>query len=135
MCVSVCSVKNGGDAFSITTVPPFPPGNTDVNAINYAATLSAVGSLIHYTPPPDTVVNAVCLYDYLLISGGRDAAGIEADRYCGNALNPFPVGNNNNYYYYWTMAGGLPTSVPVCSKLRHRFIFLVLLLFNASLYE
>jgi hypothetical protein len=116
MCISVCSVKNGGDAFYITTVPPSPPGNTDPNAINYAATLSAVGSSIHYNPLPDVVINAICLYDYLLISGGRDTTGIEADRYCGNALNPFPVGNTN-YYSYWSMAGGLATSVSVCSKL------------------
>jgi hypothetical protein len=115
MCVSVCSVKNGGDAFSITTVSPFPPGNTDPNAIRYAATLSAVGTTIHYNPPPDTVVNAVCLYDYLIIAGARDATGIEADRYCGNALNPFPVGNAY-YYYYSSTAGGLPTSIQVCSK-------------------
>ncbi|EFX62719.1 hypothetical protein DAPPUDRAFT_336540 [Daphnia pulex] len=31
---------------------------------------------------------ATCLYDFLVIAGARDAANGEADRYCGNALNP-----------------------------------------------
>jgi hypothetical protein len=45
---------------------------------------------------------ATCLYDFLVIAGARDAANDEADRYCGNALNP--------------AANPLTTNVQVCSK-------------------
>lgn len=117
MCVSVCSVVNG-DAFSITTVPIAAVDAAIVGASDFAATLSATGTT--------TGGNAVCLYDFLLIIGGRDADGREADRYCGNALNPAPVplafatanalvpGPANDLTV--DVAGGLPTSVQVCSK-------------------
>ncbi|XP_057368576.1 uncharacterized protein LOC130689656 [Daphnia carinata] len=48
---------------------------------------------------------ATCLYDYLLISGGRDATNVEADRYCGNQLNP-------------AGPAGLAVSVPVCTPVK-----------------
>nr|CAH0107322.1 unnamed protein product [Daphnia galeata] len=54
------------------------------NAANSAAPLSGVGI--------STIVNGVntatCLYDFLLIPGARDSTNAEADRFCGNALNP-----------------------------------------------
>lgn len=64
-----------------------------------AAVLSAVGT----SAQVNAVTTATCLYDFLLIGGGRDATGIEADRYCGNALNPSSAGSAAN--------------VQVCSKL------------------
>ncbi|XP_046457275.1 uncharacterized protein LOC124204273 isoform X3 [Daphnia pulex] len=45
---------------------------------------------------------ATCLYDFLVIAGARDAANDEADRYCGNALNP--------------AANPLTTNVQVCNE-------------------
>ncbi|XP_046459000.1 uncharacterized protein LOC124205594 [Daphnia pulex] len=62
--------------------------------------LSAVGTSTNATG----VITATCLYDSLLIPGARDSMNVEADRYCGDALNPafVPVG----------------TSVQVCTPLR-----------------
>ncbi len=117
MCVSVCTVVNG-DAFSITTVLP-NPADTAAAALNFAATFSATGTT--------SGANAVCLYDFLLIVGGRSAAGVEADRYCGGALNPAPVttipfATANALSpvqpgpLTQDLVGGLPTSIQVCSK-------------------
>jgi hypothetical protein len=64
-----------------------------------ATHLSAVGT----SASMNGVNTATCLYDYLLIPGARDSTNLEADRYCGNALNPSI-----------TQVG---TSVQVCSKL------------------
>jgi hypothetical protein len=119
MCVSVCQVISGGDAFLITTVapppapvpvpaPPVPP-QPDAAQVAAAATYSAVGS----TNAAGTT--AVCLYDFLLIAGARDATGVEADRYCGGALNPAPLGGA-------VPLGGSPTSVQVCCKLTSNFV-------------
>lgn len=104
MCVSVCTgLVNGGDAFSITTglaAPAAANGIADPNEIgigNAAALTSASGAI-------DAAGVASCLYDFLLIAGGRDATtGFAAERYCGGALNP--------------AQNRLPLSVPVCSKL------------------
>ncbi|EFX71385.1 hypothetical protein DAPPUDRAFT_308907 [Daphnia pulex] len=62
--------------------------------------LSAVGTSTNSTG----VITATCLYDSLLIPGARDSTNVEADRYCGDALNNafVPVG----------------TSVQVCTPLR-----------------
>lgn len=113
MCLSVCSVIHGGDAFSITTVPPSGTSSSP-SAISYAATLSAVG-----TTYQDSVKGkrAVCLYDFLLIAGGRDLNNVEADRYCGNALNPAVIGQGGpRIAVTEPPPGGLPTSVQVCCK-------------------
>ncbi|XP_045027802.1 uncharacterized protein LOC116920531 [Daphnia magna] len=93
MCVSVCTVANGGDAFSITTNP--------FVAVNSAAGISTVDA--------NNVAVATCLYDFLAIAGARDATGIEADRYCGNHLNP-AVGT--------PQAPGAGTPVEVCTPIR-----------------
>ncbi|XP_032783152.2 uncharacterized protein LOC116921066 [Daphnia magna] len=112
MCLSVCSVTNGGDAFSITTVPP-SGANSTASATSSAATLSAVGTTFK-----DSVkgTRAVCLYDFLLIAGGRDSNNVEADRYCGNALNPAVIGQGG-LLMTEPPPGGLPSSVQVCSSL------------------
>jgi hypothetical protein len=136
MCVSVCQVTNG-DAFSITTVPP---GAADIvvgaqtpastAALTFAASLSAVGTTFFdatLVAPPPPPITAVCLYDFLLIAGGRDTNGNQADRYCGNALNPAPIpvtaaaGNAivplpANLALTASVPGGLAASVQVCSK-------------------
>jgi hypothetical protein len=92
MCLSVCSVTNGGDAFSITSIPVL------ANTAN-----SAVGTTIPNPFPPPVTDIAVCLYDFLIIAQGTDlTTGLVADRYCGNQLNPVPA--------------GAPLSVLVCSK-------------------
>ncbi|XP_046637988.1 uncharacterized protein LOC124316223 isoform X1 [Daphnia pulicaria] len=136
MCVSTCQVTNG-DAFSITTVPPggadvvAPPGTADsIAAAAFAATLSAVGTLfadVATVGPPVVPAQrkAVCLYDFLLIAGGRDVNGIEADRYCGNALNPAPLAvpagaavPNISPLLAAAVPGGLATSVQVCTPIK-----------------
>lgn len=95
LCVSVCAVTNGGDAFSITSIPVL------ANTAN-----SAVGTVTPNPAPPPAVDIAVCLYDFLLIAQGTDpATGVVADRFCGNQLNP--------------ALAGAPTSVLVCSKFLH----------------
>ncbi|KZS14673.1 Uncharacterized protein APZ42_020024 [Daphnia magna] len=57
-----------------------------------AGVLSGVGT----SAVVNGVTTATCMYDFLLIGGGRDAAGIAADRYCGNALNPAAAGSATN---------------------------------------
>jgi hypothetical protein len=110
MCASICTgLLNGGDSFSITSglaAVANPPATTDqINAANAAALLSAVGAT-------NVAGNqAICLYDFLQIAGGRETAtGLAADRYCGGALNPNPAGGPGG-------AAGVPASVQVCSKL------------------
>jgi hypothetical protein len=123
MCVSVCTGLTIGDAFSITTVAPIslddarsPTGTAFINS------LSAVGPT--FTNFGNGFTTAVCLYDFLLIAGGRDANNVEADRYCGNALNPVPINTPATATAAAAVvpplvgpaAGGLPNSVQVCSK-------------------
>ncbi len=125
MCVSVCTGLTIGDAFSITTVAPIAAadvGSATVTA--FVNSLSAVGT----TFTNNGVTTAVCLYDFLLIAGGRDPNNVEADRYCGNALNPVPINTPPtaaaaaavvpalNPAFAGPAAGGLPNSVQVCSK-------------------
>nr|CAH0107939.1 unnamed protein product [Daphnia galeata] len=94
MCLSVCSVTNGGDAFSITSIPVL------ANTAN-----SAVGTTIPNPIPPPVTDIAVCLYDFLIIAQGTDlTTGLVADRYCGNQLNPAPA--------------GAPLSVLVCTGIK-----------------
>lgn len=110
MCLSVCTgLLNGGDAFSITSgladIGAGPATGAQITTANTDALNSAVGT----TNPAGNL--AICLYDFLLIAGGREAAtGFAADRYCGGALNPSPVRG----------PGGANTpviaSVQVCSK-------------------
>ncbi|XP_046637995.1 uncharacterized protein LOC124316225 isoform X2 [Daphnia pulicaria] len=90
MCVTTCQVTNG-DAFFITTVPPGVADVALAGAPQFASTFSAVGTTFLDASGANPVTGAVCLYDFLLIAGGRDANGVEADRYCGNALNPAPI--------------------------------------------
>ena len=112
MCVSICQVTNGGDSFFITTVAPAAADTTAPQAAA-ASTYSAVGA----TNAAGT--SAVCLYDFLLIAGARDANGVEADRYCGGALNPAPLGAAPIVAPLTASPanGGLPTSIQVGSKL------------------
>ena len=89
MCVTVCTPTNDGHPFSITGAP---------------AALADLASAVGATDATGAL--ATCLYDFLLIAGGSDAAkGFTADRYCGGRLNPDP-------------AGGKKLDVTVCSKLR-----------------
>lgn len=106
MCVSVCTVTNGGDAFSITTTPSVT--GAGVAAVPLAGANSAVGiSISDGANPP--VLTATCLYDFLVIAGSRDANGVENDRYCGSQLNP-AIGT--------AAAPGAATSIQVCSPIR-----------------
>lgn len=111
MCLSPCPVTNGGDAFSITTPPAvlIVGGLADpasVDAIS-AAGNSAVGTT---TDPRST--SATCLYDFLLIAGARDPiTGHEADRFCGNQLNP-----SSGSVTSAAFIPGSASSVQVCSK-------------------
>ncbi|XP_046457168.1 uncharacterized protein LOC124204172 isoform X4 [Daphnia pulex] len=73
---------------------------TFATATATAASLSGVG----ISAPVNGVNMATCLYDFLVIAGARDAANDEADRYCGNALNP--------------AANPLSTNVQVCTLIR-----------------
>jgi hypothetical protein len=110
MCASICTgLLNGGDSFSITSglaAPAATPATAaEITAANAAALLSAVGA----TNAAGT--QAICLYDFLQITGARETAtGFAADRYCGGALNPNPAGGPGG-------AGGVAPSVQVCSKL------------------
>jgi hypothetical protein len=144
MCVLVCQATTG-DAFSMTTLPlgigdgPGPNGAATANAATFAATLSAVGTTFvdasTLAPPPASTTIATCLYDFLLIAGGRDTNGVQADRYCGNALNPAPLplaaatanALPSAVALPLTLTvptpGGLPTSTQVCSKLKKGFSF------------
>jgi hypothetical protein len=123
MCVSVCTgLTLGADAFSITTVP-IGVGEDVANTAG-AASLSAVGTTFL---DGNNVNNAVCLYDFLLIAGGRDTNGVQADRYCGNQLNPAPIAAPvanlpvTNPQITVVTPGGLATSTQVCSKCLHCF--------------
>jgi hypothetical protein len=126
MCVTTCQVTNG-DAFFITTVPPGVADVALVGAAQFASTFSAVGTTFLDASGANPVTGAVCLYDFLLIAGGRDANGVEADRYCGNALNPAPIPTAFAVANALVPApanpltanvpGGSTASVQVCSKL------------------
>ena len=113
--MSVCTVTNGGDAFSITTPAAVLVGSAGAAAISAvagdittAAALSNVGTTVKNTAG-DTLV-ATCLYDFLQIAGGADATtGVEADRFCGNQLNPATGAS--------LLLPGVGASTPVCSKL------------------
>jgi hypothetical protein len=111
MCLSPCPVTNGGDAFSITTPPAVLivgglADPTSVDAISAAAN-SAVGTT---TDPRST--SATCIYDFLLIAGARDPiTGNEADRFCGNQLNP-----SSGSVTSTAIIPGSASSVQVCSK-------------------
>ncbi|XP_057368742.1 uncharacterized protein LOC130689822 [Daphnia carinata] len=114
MCLSICSVANGGDPFSITTPAAVIVGNannlaisTTAAQVNVASPNSNVGTTVSNTAG-NTLV-ATCLYDFLLIAGARDATGVEADRYCGNQLNP-AVGT--------ALVPGAATSVQVCTPVK-----------------
>ena len=129
MCLSPCTVTNG-DAFSITTPPAvYLVGSgsnvgfaSNPNAATAAAN-SAVGTTYVDQSRPSGVTVATCLYDYLLIPGGRDANNIEADRYCGNQLNP-STGSvifggatcTNGIQQPTFFISGAQTSIQVCSK-------------------
>lgn len=129
MCLSVCSATEG-DAFSITTPPAvllvaslntgFALANT-VDA-DEAAINSAVGTTYTDQSRGNGITVATCLYDYLLIPGGRDANNVEADRFCGNKLNPSPgtvkrVPACPNVEWQRVFIPGAATDVQVCSKL------------------
>ncbi len=110
MCVSVCTVTNGGDAFSVTTASGPTPANP---AAPTAAELAAIAAVA-----PNSVIGtaagapavATCQYDFLLIAGAADLNNIAAERYCGNALNPAPV--------------GVATSIQICSKIKPNAYFI-----------
>ena len=127
ICLSTCTVTNG-DAFSITTPPAVDLVGSGLTgfATNFNAALnSAIGTTYTDQTRPSGITVATCLYDYLLIPRGRDANNVEADRYCGNELNPspgsvnfvnVPCGNNNNIQQPGYFISGAETSVQVCSK-------------------
>jgi hypothetical protein len=124
MCVSVCQVTNRGNPFFITTVAkdpndaPVDPA-TVAQQDEFAATYSSVGTTFLDV---NGVPRASCLYDFLLIAGARDTNGVEADRYCGGALNPAPLGSAvfpNAPLTLAVLGGGLPASIQVCSKLNN----------------
>ena len=118
MCLTVCPVTNGGDAFSITTPAAVVADGANTFAdsisavpaeITAAAALSNVGTIFKTTAVPPALV-ATCLYDFLQIAGGKDATtGVEADRFCGNLLNPATGASS--------LLPGADISTPVCSKL------------------
>jgi hypothetical protein len=137
MCLSVCTVTNGGDAFLITNPPAVfltgtsfvtstGPVNVNPDATAAARLNSAIGTTLK---APGTTV-ATCLYDFIQIAGARDANGVEADRYCGNALNPSP-GSVNVAPFDTGMPmnaentlfiPGAADSVQICSKLEKHFL-------------
>jgi hypothetical protein len=114
-------VTNGGDAFSITTPAAVVADGANTFAasisttaaeIAAAALLSNVGTIFKTTAAPPALV-ATCLYDFLQIAGGADATtGVEADRFCGNHLNPATGATS--------LLPGVGASTPVCSKLYHK---------------
>ncbi|EFX72896.1 hypothetical protein DAPPUDRAFT_325652 [Daphnia pulex] len=114
MCVSVCTVTNGGDAFYITTPAAVVTAATTfltvVTATAGATSQSNVGTTVSSTGNPAFVV-ATCLYDFLQIASGQDATtGVEADRFCGNQLNLATGADLLN--------PGLATSTQVCTSIR-----------------
>lgn len=134
-------MANGGDAFYITTPAPDVAdrrpavGQAAANrAAAFAATLSAVETSFLDSAGTRT---AVCLYDFLFIAGGRDANGIEADRYCGNALNPAPLpfaAAGSAGALTGPALGGSATSIQVCSKFPAGFHLYVSLEFSNADY-
>ena len=107
-------MTNGGDAFSITTPPAvlIAGGLADANSTDTisAADNSAVGTT---TSDPKSAT-ATCLYDFLLIAGARDPlTGIQADRFCGNQLNPSPGSVTATAFL-----PGSNYSAQLCSKLK-----------------
>jgi hypothetical protein len=113
LCLSVCTVTNGGDAFSITTPAAVATAGTDfataVTVTAGASSQSNVGTTVKTTAATPVLV-ATCLYDFIQIAGGADATtGVEADRFCGNQLNPATGADLSN--------PGVTTSTQVCSKL------------------
>ena len=137
MCLSVCTVTNGGDAFLITNPPAVKlmgttfddSTNVNPNAIAAASLNSAIGTTLK---APGTTV-ATCLYDFIQIAGARDADGVEADRYCGNALNPSSGSVNALGFDEISPADpanlpntlfipGAADSVQICSKLEKHFL-------------
>jgi hypothetical protein len=111
-------VTNGGDAFSITTPPAILVNGELASAgsdeATTAATHSTSGTVIG-SPQYGQPQTATCLYDYLLITSARDpTTGLEADRFCGNELNPFPGYLSGSEIAF---IPGASTSVKVCSKL------------------
>jgi hypothetical protein len=137
MCLSPCTVTNG-DAFSITTPPAvYLEGSGSIGfAPNPDAAAAAVNSAVGTTYTDQTrlsgITVATCLYDYLLIPGGRDAKNVEADRYCGNELNPSPgsvifvnfLCNSGNIERPRVFISGTQPSVQVCSKSLDAFLSL-----------
>jgi hypothetical protein len=131
MCVSVCTGITNGDAFSITTVPTSVADVAVPNAPAFAATLSSIGTTFFDVSAGTGTSIATCLYDYLLINGGRDSNNVEADRYCGNALNPAALGTAATTAAAAALAtpvvltkptpGGSATSTQVCSKLNNTY--------------
>lgn len=139
MCLSVCTVTNGGDAFLITNPPAVKlmgtnfENSTGASSVNSVATAraslnSAIGTTLK---TPDSAV-ATCLYDFIQIAGARDADGVEADRYCGNALNPSPGSvnvdpfpaippNDPENLKFTLFIPGAADSVQICSKLAKHF--------------
>jgi hypothetical protein len=99
-----------------------------------AALNSAVGTTYTDQTRQSGIIVATCLYDYLLIPGGRDAKNVEADRYCGNELNPSPGsvifanvpcnGEGNTVRQYGVFISGDQPSVQVCSKSLDDFLSL-----------
>ena len=117
MCLSVCTVTNGGDAFSITTPAAVVDAGISTTAaeITAAALLSNVGTIAKNAA--GTILVATCLYDFLQIAGGQDATtGVEADRFFGNHLNPATGAT--------LLLPGVAASTQVCCKLtsRHKYI-------------
>ncbi|KAI9559204.1 hypothetical protein GHT06_015993 [Daphnia sinensis] len=114
ICLSVCSVTNGGDAFSLTTPAAVKDTGTGFNAITISTDAAAsntaknsnVGTIVRNGRGAPV---ATCLYDFLAIGMGRDANGIVADRYCGNQLNPL-VGT--------LLTPGSATSSQVCTPMK-----------------
>jgi hypothetical protein len=100
-----------------------------------AALNSAVGTTYTDQTRQSGIIVATCLYDYLLIPGGRDAKNVEADRYCGNELNPSPgsvifknvpcgSGSSNTVEQPEVFISGTQASVQVCSKSLDAFLSL-----------
>ena len=135
MCLSVCTVTNGGDAFLITN-----PAAAKLTATTFLA-LTGLGSVNSAAIAKASLNSAVgttgarvatCLYDFIQIAGARDADGVEADRYCGNALNPSPGSVNALGFDEISPADpanlpntlfipGAADSVQICSKLEKHF--------------
>lgn len=114
MCVSICTGLTNGDAFSITTPPAVntTATGTVAGSAATAAANSAVGTTVVDGTAGAPAPWALCLYDYLLIGSGRDSTNVEADRYCGNGLNPATGAVAAGAFIPGTLG-----STQVCSKL------------------